>query len=107
MVAASCVWAVIRRACRQLREWLDEVEAFWGGQLAAFKAHAEQPRRRPGEEEAEGQEQGGDPHWAFTSILTSRFLRRSASVLLISVRLRCSARLSICAMRVLRQPGET
>jgi DNA-binding transcriptional ArsR family regulator len=24
-----------------LRTWLDEVEAFWSGQLAAFKAHAE------------------------------------------------------------------
>jgi DNA-binding transcriptional ArsR family regulator len=25
-----------------LRSWLDEVETFWGDQLAAFKAHAEQ-----------------------------------------------------------------
>ena len=25
----------------QLRSWLDEVEAFWGEQLSAFKAHAE------------------------------------------------------------------
>lgn len=24
-----------------LRDWLDEVEAYWGAQLAAFKAHAE------------------------------------------------------------------
>src|SRR5262245_32579127 len=24
-----------------LRAWLQELEAFWGGQLAAFKAHAE------------------------------------------------------------------
>jgi DNA-binding transcriptional ArsR family regulator len=24
-----------------LRDWLDEVEAFWAGQLGAFKAHAE------------------------------------------------------------------
>lgn len=24
-----------------LREWLEDVERFWGGQLAAFKAHAE------------------------------------------------------------------
>lgn len=24
-----------------VREWLDEVEAFWGDQLASFKAHAE------------------------------------------------------------------
>ncbi len=28
-----------------LRGWLDEVEAFWTGQLAAFKAHAEKRRR--------------------------------------------------------------
>ena len=30
----------------ELRRWLDEVEAFWGEQLAAFKSHAERPRRR-------------------------------------------------------------
>jgi DNA-binding transcriptional ArsR family regulator len=30
----------------QLRRWLDQVEAFWGDQLAAFKAHAERPKRR-------------------------------------------------------------
>lgn len=34
----------------ELRAWLDEVEAFWTGQLQAFKAHAErkvrgQPRK--------------------------------------------------------------
>lgn len=29
-----------------LRAWLDDVEAFWGGQLAAFKAHAEKRRKR-------------------------------------------------------------
>lgn len=34
------------QAFASLRAWLDEVEAFWGDQLAAFKAHAEQPRRR-------------------------------------------------------------
>jgi len=27
-----------------LREWLDEVNAFWGDQLDAFKAHAERTR---------------------------------------------------------------
>jgi DNA-binding transcriptional ArsR family regulator len=40
----------------ELRSWLDEVEAFWSDQLAAFKAHAERkyagapeasPKRRP------------------------------------------------------------
>lgn len=30
----------------QLRDWLDEVEAFWGDQLEAFKAHAERKTRR-------------------------------------------------------------
>lgn len=34
------------QAFASLRGWLEEVEAFWGDQLAAFKAHAEQPRRR-------------------------------------------------------------
>ncbi len=28
-----------------LRGWLDEVEAFWGEQLDAFKAHAERTRK--------------------------------------------------------------
>ena len=28
----------------EMRAWLDEVEAFWGDQLAAFKAHAEKKR---------------------------------------------------------------
>jgi DNA-binding transcriptional ArsR family regulator len=30
-----------REAFATLRGWLDEVEAFWGGQLDSFKAHAE------------------------------------------------------------------
>lgn len=29
---------------RALRGWLEEVEAFWTGELAAFKAHAERTR---------------------------------------------------------------
>lgn len=29
----------------ELRRWLDEVEAFWAGQLASFKAHAERTAR--------------------------------------------------------------
>ncbi len=28
-------------AFASMRDWLTEVEAFWGGQLEAFKAHAE------------------------------------------------------------------
>jgi DNA-binding transcriptional ArsR family regulator len=31
-----------------LRAWLDEVEAFWEGQLASFKAYAESPARPRG-----------------------------------------------------------
>jgi DNA-binding transcriptional ArsR family regulator len=36
-----------------LKDWLDEVESFWAGQLASFKAHAERTRARtppPGRE---------------------------------------------------------
>jgi DNA-binding transcriptional ArsR family regulator len=29
----------------QLREWLEDVEEFWGIQLASFKAHVEKRRR--------------------------------------------------------------
>jgi DNA-binding transcriptional ArsR family regulator len=31
-----------------LQAWLDQVEAFWGEQLGAFKAHAERTRKRKG-----------------------------------------------------------
>jgi DNA-binding transcriptional ArsR family regulator len=30
---------------RDLQAWLAELEEFWNGQLGAFKAHAERPRR--------------------------------------------------------------
>ncbi|TAH37220.1 MAG: transcriptional regulator [Planctomycetota bacterium] len=30
----------------ELRQWLDDVEAFWAEQLEAFKRHAERPRPR-------------------------------------------------------------
>jgi DNA-binding transcriptional ArsR family regulator len=33
-------------AFTQLRAWLDEVEAFWGDQLEAFKVHAERSHKR-------------------------------------------------------------
>ncbi len=39
-----------QRPFSQVREWVEEVERFWAGQLAAFKQHAERtrgPRRRP------------------------------------------------------------
>ena len=31
----------------ELRHWIGEVERFWTGQLASFKAHAERRARRP------------------------------------------------------------
>jgi DNA-binding transcriptional ArsR family regulator len=31
-----------------MRGWLDEVEAYWGDQLAAFKAHAERRKKERG-----------------------------------------------------------
>ena len=34
-------------AFASLRDWLGEVEAFWGTQLESFKAHAEGPAARP------------------------------------------------------------
>ena len=35
------VYHLEREPLSELRGWLDEVEAFWGAQLAAFKEHAE------------------------------------------------------------------
>lgn len=35
-----------RAPFEELRDWLEEVEAFWGDQLSAFKAHAERRRTR-------------------------------------------------------------
>jgi len=35
------VYRLEREPFDELRGWLDEVEAFWGDQLSAFKAHAE------------------------------------------------------------------
>lgn len=43
--ARARVYQLRRAPFSQLRGWLDEVEAFWADQLAAFKAHAERPRR--------------------------------------------------------------
>jgi DNA-binding transcriptional ArsR family regulator len=42
------VYRLRREPFSELRGWLDEVEAFWGEQLRAFKAHAEShtPRSR-------------------------------------------------------------
>ena len=37
-----------REPFAELRGWLDEVEAFWADQLAAFKLHAEQRTKRRG-----------------------------------------------------------
>lgn len=45
--ARARVYHLRHEAFSALRGWLEEVEAFWGDQLAAFKAHAER-RGRPG-----------------------------------------------------------
>lgn len=34
------------RAFAPMRTWLDQIEACWGGQLSAFKAHVERQSRR-------------------------------------------------------------
>jgi DNA-binding transcriptional ArsR family regulator len=48
--ARARVYRLEREPFSELRSWLDEVEAFWGGQLQAFKAHAERrARKRRGE----------------------------------------------------------
>ncbi|MBL9105969.1 MAG: winged helix-turn-helix transcriptional regulator [Myxococcales bacterium] len=38
------VYRLRREPLQQLRGWLDDVEAFWAGELASFKAHAERTR---------------------------------------------------------------
>jgi DNA-binding transcriptional ArsR family regulator len=40
------VYQLRRERFEQLRGWLDEVEAFWGDQLGAFKAHAERKAKK-------------------------------------------------------------
>lgn len=48
--ARARVYRLEREPFAELRSWLDEVEAFWGEQLQAFKAHAERrARKRRGE----------------------------------------------------------
>lgn len=42
------VYRLRRRPFGELRRWLDEVEAFWACELAAFKEHAERTRGRGG-----------------------------------------------------------
>ena len=44
--ARARVYRLEREPFSELSHWLSEVEAFWGAQLSAFKAHAE--RRKPG-----------------------------------------------------------
>lgn len=46
--ARARVYRLERAPFEELRGWLEEVEAFWGDQLASFKAHAEgKSRGRP------------------------------------------------------------
>jgi DNA-binding transcriptional ArsR family regulator len=44
--ARARVYRLEREPFLDLRSWLEEVEAFWGEQLQAFKAHAERAGRR-------------------------------------------------------------
>ena len=39
------VYRLRPEAFADLRAWLDQVQAFWTGQLAAFKSHVERTRR--------------------------------------------------------------
>ncbi|MEZ4300589.1 MAG: metalloregulator ArsR/SmtB family transcription factor [Polyangiaceae bacterium] len=41
-----CMMHLRRAPLGELRTWLDRVEAFWGDQLLAFKAHAEEQHRK-------------------------------------------------------------
>jgi DNA-binding transcriptional ArsR family regulator len=40
------VYSLRQEPFRALRRWIDDVEAFWDGQLAAFRLHAERTRGR-------------------------------------------------------------
>ena len=44
--ARARVYSLERERFVELRDWLQEVEAFWGDQLQAFKTHAERRRKR-------------------------------------------------------------
>lgn len=44
--ARARVYQLRQERFRELSRWIEEVQAFWGGQLAAFKAHAEQASKR-------------------------------------------------------------
>ncbi|HEU4412229.1 MAG TPA: metalloregulator ArsR/SmtB family transcription factor [Polyangiaceae bacterium] len=46
--ARARVYGLRRGPFGELRRWLDEVEAFWACELAAFKEHAERTRGRGG-----------------------------------------------------------
>ena len=50
------VYRLRREPFSELREWLEEVEAFWGAQLASFKEHAERraESNRLGEDRSPG-----------------------------------------------------
>jgi DNA-binding transcriptional ArsR family regulator len=44
--ARARVYRLRAEPLTELSGWLAETEAFWGAELAAFKAHAERTRRR-------------------------------------------------------------
>jgi DNA-binding transcriptional ArsR family regulator len=43
--ARGRIYELVPEPFSRLRGWVEEVEAFWGVQLAAFKAHAERGRK--------------------------------------------------------------
>ena len=45
--ARGRVYQLRREAFSELHQWLVELEAFWGDQLQAFKAHAERKAKKP------------------------------------------------------------
>lgn len=52
------IYSLRPEALSALRQWLDEVERFWGGELQAFKAHAERGASRPKVKRAKGRRRG-------------------------------------------------
>lgn len=43
--ARGRIYELVPGPFTRLRTWVEEVEAFWGDQLAAFKAHAERGKK--------------------------------------------------------------
>jgi DNA-binding transcriptional ArsR family regulator len=57
--ARARVYRLLPEPFSNLRAWLDEVELFWTGQLAAFKAHAEARARALASDPLRGPDRAG------------------------------------------------